>query len=196
MLRTTGSRIPPSGRSLLRWARSLWWLIGSVTLFAVSWSAGLRLNLTQSMPMGLYRIVGRMPARGATVLVCLPPGIAIFASERGYVPRGGACAHGTVPIGKVVLGVPGDTVTLLPAGLLLNGVPVPNSKAHARDHRGKSLPKLHYGSRVIGGGTLWLYSPYSAWSFDSRYFGPVATRHVVAVVRPLWTARSSRAAGP
>lgn len=196
MLRTTGSRIPPSGRSLLRWARSLWWLIGSVTLFAVSWTAGLRLNLTQSMPMGLYRIVGRMPARGATVLVCLPPGIAIFASERGYVPRGGACAHGTVPIGKVVLGVPGDTVTLLPAGLLLNGVPVPNSRALARDHRGQSLPKLRYGPRVLGSGTLWLYSPYSAWSFDSRYFGPVAASCVVAVVRPLWTASMSRSRKP
>lgn len=196
MLRTTGSRIPPSGRSLLRWARSLCWVIGTVTLFVVGWIAGLRLNLTRSMPMGLYRIAGRMPSRGATVLVCLPPSLAIFASERGYVPRGGACAHGTVPIGKVVLGVPGDTVTVLPAGLLLNGVPVPNSRALSHDHRGKSLPKLRYGPRVIGSGTLWLYSPYSPWSFDSRYFGPVAARHVVAVVRPLWTARSSRAAGP
>jgi conjugative transfer signal peptidase TraF len=179
-----------SYRGVLRWARSLWWLIGLGTLIAATWIGGLRLNLTRSMPIGLYRITRGLPVRGATVLVCLPSDIAAFARKRGYVPHGGVCAHGTVPIGKVVLGVSGDTVTVLPAGLLLNGAPVPNSRTLASDHLGRSLPRLPYGTRVLGCGTLWLHSPYSAWSFDSRYFGPVHREFVVAVVRPMLTARS------
>ena len=181
----------PSCLDVLRWARSFWWLIGMGVLVGTSWIGGLRLNLTRSMPIGLYRITRGLSVRGAIVLVCLPPDIAAFALERGYVPHGGACAHGTIPIGKVVLGVAGDTVTVIAAGLLLNGVPVPNSKALASDHRGRSLPKLRYGARVLGCGTVWLHSPYSAWSFDSRYFGPVADGYAVAVVQPLWTAPMS-----
>jgi type IV secretory pathway protease TraF len=64
-----------------------WWL-SSVATVAACWVAGLRLNLTGSLPVGLYLASHGVPGRGATVLVCLPSGVAAFAKVRGYVPQG------------------------------------------------------------------------------------------------------------
>jgi type IV secretory pathway protease TraF len=89
---------------IVRWARrprAVWLLASSVTLLAAGRLAGLRLNLTESLPVGLYVAVGAAPARGALVLLCLPPEVAAFAKTRGYVPRGGACPGGIVPIGSL-----------------------------------------------------------------------------------------------
>src|SRR6266851_977069 len=110
----------------IHWAagrRTFGWLGSPVVLLAAGWIAGLRLNLTGSLPVGLYLAVGAASARGALVLVCLPPQVAAFARARGYVPRGGACPGGVVPIGKPIVAMPGDTVTVTPTGMLVNGAP-------------------------------------------------------------------------
>src|SRR2546422_11670272 len=99
----------------MRWVpgrRMVWWLGSPVALLVTGWLAGLRLNLTGSLPVGLYVASGATSGRGALVLACLPPGVAAFARARGYVPRGGACLGGVVPIGKSVLAMAGDTVTV------------------------------------------------------------------------------------
>src|SRR2546425_7700372 len=151
--------------------RTVCWLGSPVVLLAAGWIAGLRLNLTGSLPVGLYRAAGAASARGALVLVCLPPEGAAFARARGYVPRGGACPGGVVPLGKPVLASVGDTVTVTPTGLLVNEAPVPNSQARAMDRKGRPLPQLPTGRYVVRPGTVWILSSYSPFSFDSRYFG-------------------------
>ncbi len=173
----------PSGR------RIACWLGSPVVLLAAGWLAGLRLNLTGSLPLGLYLAAGAASARGALVLVCLPPGVAAFARARGYVPRGGACPAGVVPIGKPVLAVAGDTVTVTRTGLLVNGAPVPNSQALATDRKGRPLPRLAVGRYPVSGDELWVLSSYSRLSFDSRYFGAIKVSQVGARLRRLWTAR-------
>ena len=145
--------------------------------------AGVRLNLTSSLPAGLYLMTRRAPTRGAIVLVCLPSEVATFARVRGYVPRG-TCASWTAPVGKTVLAVPGDTVAVVPEGLQVNGVPVPTSLPRVSDSRGRPLPSLSLGHYVVRRGELWLLGRHTL-SFDSRYFGPVASSSVVAVVRRL-----------
>lgn len=154
--------------------------------------AGLRLNLTGSLPVGVYLVSHGSPGRGATVLACLPPGVAEFAKARGYVPQGGSCRGGLVPVGKVVWALPRDTVTVTPTGLLVNGTPVPNSQPLFSDRKGRPLPRLAVGRYVVGLGQLWALSSYSRFSFDSRYFGPVEANHVSAIVGPLWTADRDR----
>jgi conjugative transfer signal peptidase TraF len=126
------------------------------------------------------------------VLLCLPPQVAAFARARGYVPRGGACPGGVLPIGKPVLALPGDTVTVTASGLEVNGVPVPNSRALATDHRGRPLPRLALGPQVVRTGTVWVVSAYARTSFDSRYFGPVALAAVRSYMQPVWTPRPER----
>jgi len=173
-------------------SRVVWLLASSVALLTAGRLAGLRLNLTGSLPVGLYVAAGAAPVRGALVLVCLPPEVAVLARARGYVPRGGACPGGVVPIGKPVLASAGDTVTVTPTGLLMNGAPVPNSQALAMDRKGRPLPQLPTGRYVVRSGTVWILSSYSRLSFDSRYFGAVETAQVRARIRRLWTAGSNR----
>lgn len=135
---------------------------------------------------------GAAPGRGALVLICLPPEVAAFGTERGYVPRGGACPGGVLPVGKAVLAIVGDTVTVTPSGLLVNGGPVPNSQPLLSDRKGRPLPRLAVGRYVVRLGELWVLSSYSRLSFDSRYFGPLEADHVRASVRPLWTVGPNR----
>ena len=163
-----------------------------LALVAGCWLAGLRLNLTGSLPVGLYRASRAAPVRGALVLACLPEPVAEFAKARGYVPRGGACPGGVLPVGKRVLAIPGDTLRVTSSGLLVNGAPVPNSQPLALDRRGRPLPHLAQGRYVVGPGEVWVVSSYSRSSFDSRYFGAVETAQVRSAVRPLCTAGPDR----
>ena len=167
--------------------------LGSALLLLVGCSlAGFRLNLTGSLPLGLYRTVAGPPVRGSLVLFCLPPRIAAFAQARGYVPCGGACPGGVFPVGKPVLALPGDTVTVTASGLVMNGALVPNSLALATDHRGRRLPRLASGPQVVRPGSVWVVSSYARMSFDSRYFGAVPIAAVHAYLRPVWTAAPER----
>jgi type IV secretory pathway protease TraF len=49
------------------------------------------------------------------------------------------------------------------------------------------MPHVAFGRRTLRPGELWLYSPYHAGAFDSRYFGPARAASVRAVVAPVWT---------
>lgn len=147
---------------------------------------GLRLNLTGSMPVGLYLTTRGPLARGSTVLACLPKSVALEARVRGYVSRGGLCSHGTVPVGKPILAVPGDIVVVTPAALVVNGRSVANSAPLTEDRMGRLLPQLPKGEYHVANGELWLVSSHSPLSFDSRYFGPVKETQVRAHVRVVW----------
>ena len=174
----------------MRWVpgyRVVCWLGSPVALLAAGWLAGLRLNLTGSLPVGLYVASRAVPIRGAIVLACLPPRVAAFARNRGYVPRGG-CPGDVLPVGKPVVAVAGDTITVTSSGLSVNGIPVPNSRPRVTDRKGRPLPRLALGQHVVRPSSLWIVSSYSRFSFDSRYFGPVKTGQVRACVRRLWTA--------
>lgn len=168
------------------------WFGGPLALLAACWCAGLRLNLTGSLPVGLYLASRAAPVRGAIVLACLPPTVTAFALERGYVPRGGTCPDGALPVGKPVLAIAGDTVAVTPTALLVNGAPVPNSQALEADRKGRPLPRVAVGRYVVGPGELWVLSSYSRLSFDSRYFGAIQASQVRARLRRLWTAGSDR----
>ncbi len=164
------------------------WLGTPVVLLATAWLVGLRLNLTSSLPIGVYLASGSAPVRGTLVLACLPPRVAAFARARGYVPRGGECPGGTVPVGKPVAAVKGDTVTVTPSGLFVNSVTVPNSEPLRSDRKGRPLPRLAAGRYVVGPGEFWVLSSYSRLSFDSRYFGAVSVGQVRARLWRLWAA--------
>lgn len=147
----------------------------------------LRVNLTRSLPLGLYRTVqSRAIARGSIVLVCLPERIAKFARERGYLWRG-ICPGDTAPVGKLVLAVAGDTVRLAESGLRVNGRLVPYTEPLKTDSKGRPTIHYPYGRYAVGRDQLWLYSPFNRRSFDSRYFGPIPTESVKSVMLELWT---------
>ena len=143
-------------------------------------ATGVRVNLTSSIPVGIYRAVRGEPVRGSLVIACLPESVIELAQLRQYVPRGGACRGGLVPIGKPVVAVEGDTVTLSTSGALVNGQKIVNTKPLRFDRQDRALPALPLGRYIVSPGEVWLLSSHSPFSFDSRYFGPVPTSHIKA----------------
>src|SRR4051812_7287753 len=83
--------------------------VSCFVIASVAYLAGVRLNMTGSIPPGLYRVTRGPVTRGNTVLACLPSKVAAFARARGYVPPG-SCADGSAPVGKIVAAITGDTV--------------------------------------------------------------------------------------
>ena len=156
----------------------------------IAWGAGLRANLTESLPVGVYQVLKAapmgVPERGAIVLACLPACVARFARDRGYVPPG-SCTGAVAAVGKHVAAVPGDTVSVTPSGISVNGSLLPNSRRLTRDSRGRPLPHVGDGSYVVRPGEVWLISRNSPRSYDSRYFGPVPSAALHAVIRDIFT---------
>ena len=163
-------------------------LAALITMIIGAGATGIRVNFTGSMPVGVYRRIDIASPieRGDVVLVCLTEPVAQFAHERGYVPRGGRCTAELVPIGKFVMALPGDTVSVTPKGLFVNGVLLPHSQSMEHDRRGRLLPRLAPGPHRVEPRTLWIIGS-SDRSFDSRYIGAVASTSVLAHVQPLWT---------
>lgn len=147
---------------------------------------GLRLNLTESLPTGIYRTITEAPRGGSVVMVCLPLEAAEFARARGYLGPG-SCPGGVRGLGKIVLATAGDVVAHREEGLSVNAAPIPDSRALPRDSRGRTLAHHPWGEYVLGPRQLWLFSPYRPNSYDSRYFGPVDSSEVVSVLTPVWT---------
>jgi len=155
---------------------------------SVGYAVGIRVNLSGSIPPGLYRAVDRPIVRGSLVLACLPPDVASLARIRAYV-RHGSCADGTAPVGKQVVALPRDTVDVGETGVFVDGRFVPNSAPLRVDSHGRSLPVLRITRHLVAPNEIWLVSSYSTHSFDSRYFGGVPRRGVVSAIQPLFTGR-------
>lgn len=147
---------------------------------------GYYLNVTPSLPLGLYR-AQEAPAlaRGMIVLACLPRDMAVLARTRHYVPRG-TCPGGVAPIGKRIVALAGDTVVTTRVGLRVNTQHIPDTAPWARDSHGRPLPQLTDTVRVLARGMMWLTS-VSPRGFDSRYVGAIPTYAIRACVTPVWT---------
>lgn len=146
---------------------------------------GFRFNVSTSLPRGVYLVTSDPPSRGSIVYVCLAHGEARLARSRGYLGPG-SCPGDVRPLGKLVLAVAGDVVTLSRDDTRVNGTVVPNSAAASEDSHGRPLPRYPWGDHRLGANEFWLFSSRGN-AYDSRYFGPVKSSQIVSVLRPLWT---------
>jgi len=133
-------------------------------------AAGYRLNLTPSLPIGLWRITDDI-GPGTYVTVCVPPTLPMMkvAVAKGYLPDG-ICPGGYAPLLKQVVAVAGDTVTLTPESLAVNGRVLPNTRTLASPDA-TPLPVFPRGTYQVGADEFWLIANHNPRSFDSRYFG-------------------------
>lgn len=139
---------------------------------------GLSLNVTDSMPIGLYHLEPISPpiARGTIVEACLPTDIATLGRRQGYL-LAGKCSDGVAPVLKIVAAAGGDRVQLLDRQILVNGHALPGSGTVANDSRGHRLAHFAHGTYTLARGELWFWTP-NPTSWDSRYYGPVADAQV------------------
>ena len=146
----------------------------------------LRLNVSKSMPRGLYRVTTAAALRrGSLVSVCVDRELAQVAAERHYIDAG-SCPSGTEPLLKRVVGEDGDVVETSESAVSINGKRLAASATSAVDSAGRALEHFPWGEHRLAHGELWLFSERDR-SWDSRYFGPRPTDEVVAVVEPLLT---------
>jgi conjugative transfer signal peptidase TraF len=152
---------------------------------------GFVFNFTHSAPLGIYRPVaaaaGALRGNSPYAFFCPDqrwPGLKNNPNTRRCL---GTCPDGYAALLKPVVAWPGDTVTTSPAGIAVNGTPVPNSAPLTRDSLGRELHPFPYGTYQVLSEQIWVVSSYSSKSFDSRYFGPVPLKTVREWVRPLIT---------
>jgi len=146
----------------------------SITLaaFQLCGSLGLRINTSPSLPMGLY--ITTADANANLVEFCPVEPIATLSRMRGYRAPG-TCGDGADPLLKPIVAKSGDVVEVSALGISVNGYLLHNTAPLSADTKGRHLKAWPPGHYVVAPGTIWVASSYHPGSFDSRYFGPVAT---------------------
>lgn len=150
------------------------------------YAAGLRVNTTGSIPVGLYRLSHEPVEKGQYVMFC-PPDRPLFreAQKRGYIGAG-FCPGGLGDMMKKILAAKGDQVTFTPEGVKVNDVLVPFSKPLNTDPSGRTLPRLT-GAVSLREGEFLLMTDRSRESFDARYFGIVTASQIQGGLKPVIT---------
>jgi conjugative transfer signal peptidase TraF len=165
--------------------------LAAIGLAGVVRAAGVHVNVSTSMPLGVYQFkAGDFPRhRGDLVFFC-PPDAALHYMKEWHPEEAthGDCALHVAPFIKLVAAIPGDTVTLEPDGVHVNGAAaIPGTKplritydSGSRTSWHAVTPHLVQRRWVLGAREVWTYTP-QWYSYDSRYFGPIV---------PLGTARN------
>jgi conjugative transfer signal peptidase TraF len=156
-------------------------LLGTLQTFDL---AGLRINTSPSLPVGLYLTTSDPAAN--LVEFCPNPVFGKLALDRGY-RSAGSCRDGGAPLLKPVVAKSGDVVEISETGLSVNGRAIPNTAPMAADIKGRLLASWPLGRYVVARGDVWTASSFNRRSFDSRYFGPVPMAAIRDRVRPLVT---------
>lgn len=149
-----------------------------ISLVGLAKVAGLRVNVTPSMPRGIYRVTDTPLARGELVTLCPPAAWA----DSGYGGSGHwppQCPGGARPLLKRLVAVPGDAVAVSADGIRINGTLQPHSAAQGHDRKGRPLYS-ELRSCVVPPDLGLVLAPVSN-SFDGRYFGfvPLEGLHTV-----------------
>ena len=135
-------------------------------------------NASESVPIGLYRILPAGELRVADLVLVFPPEpLAEFLAKRSYLPRG-------VPLMKRIVALTGQTVCRSELAIRVDGTPL--GAARERDSRDHPLPAW-YGCEAIGEGQVFLMNADEPDSLDGRYFGPISVTAIVGHAVPLWT---------
>lgn len=166
-----------SSRWQVKWRILLTTALGCLTIAASAVSADRRplvINLTSSVPVGLYTRSAAPPRTGDFVLVSLPTRLRAFAARRRYLPLNRLLL-------KIIAAGAGDVLCRLGPRVWAGG--------HTRvwalrtDALGRPLPNWR-GCRRLRAHELFVLGRHPS-SFDSRYFGPVPRQAVLSAVRPI-----------
>lgn len=166
-------------------------VFGVLLALLVTVGAGLRINLSSSMPKGLYRLTGCDDNAGSEAnvgdLVAIETATAggsdvAFFRDRGWLSYSGRSDDLLV---KRVVAVAGNEVTDRGGRLCVDRTCL-TDRASRRVHvvGGVRIPSVTLPQRLHDG-EVWLSSE-CARGIDSRYFGAVARASIACRVEPLW----------
>ena len=153
-------------------------------LFCLLGRTGFRVNVTNSLPIGIYRVTPFH--RESYVAFCLPDNTGRLSVERGYRPRG-SCPDGGAPFLKQVIAAPGDHVHFSGSGIAVNGILLPKTAPLSQDRAGRPLQPWAFGDFEVPHDEMWVASTYNHYSYDSRYYGPIRSRLVLYSLKRVLT---------
>lgn len=159
-------------------------VLAPAAIILVAGAVGVRLNLTNSVPIGLYLVSNGPDAR--FVEFCPPEPFGTLSRERGYRERSRfGCPDGAKPLLKPVAAKPGDVVSISGNGIEVDGKLIPHTAALHSDSAGRPISRWPFGIYPVRNGSIWVASSFNTHSFDSRYFGPISESAVLHQLRPL-----------
>jgi len=137
------------------------------------------LNMTDSEPVGLYRLekLTAPPRKGDIVIMACPPGYERYLYGRKWLPSGW-------PLFKTIGGVLGDTFCISSATFTVNNKFI--GPVYRHDREGRELPAMH-GCKVVRSGCFLPVATGLKTSFDGRYFGDVPLSLVKGKAVPIVT---------
>lgn len=162
-------------------------VVAAFISLAIVYGAGVRINTTKSIPLGIYWITGESVTKNSYVIFC-PPAEESFleARKRGYLAAG-FCDGELGYMMKKVLAAKGDTVLFSASGVQVNGETLPLSARFPADKFGRAMPFPAPGPHLLKEDDLLLMSDVNPKSFDSRYFGLVNSKQIKSVITPIFT---------
>ena len=134
------------------------------------------LNLSPSVPLGVYRLTSSVPLAVGDLVVFDPPEETHpFIYGRHWLPEGW-------PLIKYIGALQGDTYSQKDDSFFINNTYI--GMVYDRDDEGRTLPKIT-GTHTVEPGMFLPVSPYSR-SFDGRYFGTVPVNSIKGKASPFW----------
>jgi conjugative transfer signal peptidase TraF len=151
------------------------------------YAAGLRINNTASIPLGIYQMSYDAPRRGDLVMAC-PTDAPVFvdAQARGYIGSG-PCGNGMSPLMKRLVAIKGDRVAFTADGVVVNGLRLKDSRPMESDPSGRAMPQVRSPTQTVPTGSVLLMGIDSPKSFDGRYYGLIPQNQITALIRPVLT---------
>jgi conjugative transfer signal peptidase TraF len=144
--------------------------------------AGYRINLSPSVPTGIWRIVEGGHEKGGYAAVSPNAHYGYsLAVERSYLP-------GFSPMLKRVAAAEGDVIDYdeEEKAVTVNGEYIMMTEIISRDTEGRPLPRASFPV-TLERGQVWLSSE-NIRGYDSRYFGPVSS-DILRRATPVWIFR-------
>ena len=153
-------------------------LLGSVLYWA-----GFRVNITPSLPVGIWRINPNFDKikKGDIVIFSPTKKIAALGIQREYLVKKPGNKHNCINLMKQVYGLPGDQISFPENFIQVNNTPI-NFKRLKVDSKGRPMPQIPAG--IVPPKTIFVLTQ-SALSFDSRYYGPIPLKNVYGTARPI-----------
>lgn len=161
-------------------------MISIIALMLLFTAFGFRINLTDSIPEGLYRITHGGNLKNAYVIFCPDDRVAFRqALQRNYIDYGLYC-DGYGYVMKKVVATQGDEVSITEEGVFVNQTIIPFSKPKRIDGMNRTLPRWYALNYRLKADELLTMTNQSEWSFDSRYYGPIHLNQIRGILLPIW----------
>ena len=142
----------------------------------------LWINVSASIPYGVYKRVDKYPQKDDYILFCLKDKLAKLSVERRYTTTGN-CPFQSAPIGKKVVATQGDLVKISKEGIEVNGMLLSKTRPSTYDLLERKMPE--YSMHRYLDNNEYIVASTKENSYDSRYFGIVRGEQIKGVIETI-----------